>query len=819
MTTLDKLIAQISDPELRAQMRLAWQRESVGALGLAFEHHPVEPAHLQQCVVNIDSRVIMLEEPSRGCWRVTAIDDGLASCRAERGDAYQTIAVNKLQVVSEQDEQLLPLLLLHDNIQNSSAVSAKSHALIEADNYYALKYLLRLYPAQLDCIFIDPPYNTGASDWLYNNNYRDSNDSWPHSKWLSMMQHRLLIAKQLLKPDDSVLIATIDEHELHHLRMLLEKIFPKAVIQVVTVVINPAGVSQERFSRVEEYYLFCFLGKAAVAGGQDDLLSMESRDAQAYKSKPRWKDLLRSGTNARREDRPNLYYPVYIDEQRLAVVAAGRQPEDNVEYKALWPVRSDGSEGNWSVGQSKLQLLIDKGYVALGAFNEQRQSYGLCYLSAGIEKQVSQGDILIKAYDAVSNKVEIEFANIAQGDENQQKRIKTVWHRKAHDAGVHGSQLLDHILGRTGCFNYSKSLYAVCDALAAVLKDKPDALVLDFFAGSGTTLQAVCLLNAQDHGRRRCILVTNNEVAAETQTKLLQQQLRPGDNDWERQGICQRVTWPRCRNSILGYREDGSSLSLDYQISISKQTVLQRKFYYHPAAKVGSLSTAVKKREFVGRLGNIPQKNIKQDTAFIIGKSQAGTILFDEEQAEQWLVALSGKQHIVHVHIISTTRQGFDRLSISANAVLPETYVTQRQMLAMQLGFAENMTYWSLQLVQRQKQSLPKALEMLLPSLWLQAGARGQRPEATEIQRAFADNSNTLVFSKSGFAILLSLNDLSASAETLQWFNKITCLYVVSDDELEMQLIRQYIDVPHIIKLPIDLFGVYYVDALTPGNE
>jgi adenine-specific DNA-methyltransferase len=102
------------------------------------------------------------------------------------------------------------------------------HTLIEADNYHALQLLDYLYAGQVDCIYIDPPYNTGARDWKYNNDYVDGNDGWRHSKWLAFMEKRLKLAKRLLKPDTGVLIVTIDEHEVHHLGMLLEREFPEA---------------------------------------------------------------------------------------------------------------------------------------------------------------------------------------------------------------------------------------------------------------------------------------------------------------------------------------------------------------------------------------------------------------------------------------------------------------------------------------------------------------------------------------------------------------------------------------------------------------
>ena len=123
--------------------------------------------------------------------------------------------------VLEFGDPIFPSLVPMDRVQNGPA-DAPWHTLIEADNYHALQLLEYLYAGQVDCIYIDPPYNTGARDWKYNNDYVDGNDRWRHSKWLAMMKRRLILAKRLLNPSTGVLIVTIDEHEVHQLGMLLE---------------------------------------------------------------------------------------------------------------------------------------------------------------------------------------------------------------------------------------------------------------------------------------------------------------------------------------------------------------------------------------------------------------------------------------------------------------------------------------------------------------------------------------------------------------------------------------------------------------------
>ncbi|MBR6272196.1 MAG: site-specific DNA-methyltransferase, partial [Bacteroidales bacterium] len=178
------------------------------------------------------------------------------------------------------------------------------HALIESDNYYALQLLVYLYAGMVDCIYIDPPYNTGARDWKYNNDYVDSSDQYRHSKWLSMRKRRLKLAKKLLNPKDSVLIVTIDEKEYLHLGCLLEEMFPEARMQMVTSVINPKGSSRkDLFARNEEYLYYLFFGNAHVVRNENDMLHpVEKRSI-------RWAGLLRSGEIGKRVARPNLFYP------------------------------------------------------------------------------------------------------------------------------------------------------------------------------------------------------------------------------------------------------------------------------------------------------------------------------------------------------------------------------------------------------------------------------------------------------------------------------------------------------------------------------
>ncbi|RFT38293.1 site-specific DNA-methyltransferase, partial [Bifidobacteriaceae bacterium NR015] len=279
-----------------------------------------------------------------------------------------------------------------DSIENAPD-SSLWHTLIEADNYHALQLLEYLYEGQVDCIYIDPPYNTGAKDWKYNNDYVDSSDAYRHSKWLSMMAKRLKLAKKLLNPADSVLIVTIDEKEYLHLGCLLEELFPDARMQMVSVAIHASGVARAEFSRTDEYYFFVFIGKSSPSA-----ISLENawrEDGVKRQTKVRWESMLRSGHNGRRIDSPNLFYPVLFDKKSQQVVAFGASipfsmsgdeyvpPEGMV---AVLPYSSSGEEAVWRISNKRAEELMSMGAFDWGEYKGGKTA--LKYLKQGELKKV-----------------------------------------------------------------------------------------------------------------------------------------------------------------------------------------------------------------------------------------------------------------------------------------------------------------------------------------------------------------------------------------------------------------------------------------------
>jgi adenine-specific DNA-methyltransferase len=606
------LIAQIEDPRLRERLAQEWAAATKEKkFGLVFDPHLPELLPLPGIRPRRGDLVARRGGDLAELWRVRRLAEDVATCvrpegTATAGDIWQ-FPVDELIVVRQFGEPIFPALIPLASVENGPA-DGPWHVLIEADNFHALQALHYLYAGQVDCIYIDPPYNTGARDWKYNNDYVDGNDAWRHSKWLAFMERRLRLAKRLLKPDTGVLIVTIDEHEVHHLGMLLEQTYPEASRQLVTIVINQKGVAQGRLSRAEEYAVYCFNPGAKLAPREDDLLSPDRADSSRFQ-KPRWEWLLRGGTNSRREDRPGLFFSIRIDPETARIVEIGdplpleQQPDlSNLGSRTLaWPLRTDGSLGNWRVSPPTLRELLKQGYVRLGGFDAARGTWTVLYLGRKAQNQISDGVIDIVGRDPVTGAVEVAYKQA------QQRSVKTVWHRAVHDAGNYGSTLLRGILGGESKFAFPKSIYAVRDALAPVVCDRPDALILDFFAGSATTLNAVNLLNAADQGVRRCILVTNNELGGEEAQTLTARGFQPGDDEWEAQGICRAVTWPRSKFTILGRRDDGTPLQGDYLTGKRFERERQRRFVQIGFIDPSARDTAAKKKQLVALIDGLPQ--------------------------------------------------------------------------------------------------------------------------------------------------------------------------------------------------------------------
>lgn len=667
MSTLNDLVAQIEDASLRDRIakeveRLAKQKK----FGLVFEEHLPECSPLYDIPIKVGAQVAKKTGKVNDIYRVLSIKEGVASCLHRDSRETVSIAAEELVVVAEFGEPIFPYLKPLDSVCNAPD-NALWHTLIEADNYHALQLLEYLYAGKVDCIYIDPPYNTGARDWKYNNDYVDSSDSYRHSKWLSFMQKRLLIAKKLLNPKKSVLIITIDEKEYLHLGCLLEEMFQEARIQMVSSVISSQGSTRDGlFSRADEYIFFVFMGDAEVLKTEDDMLNegLSSTKSQL------WFQFVRTGKGNLRENSKNLFYPIYANPLTGAIVSIGESLPLGVNREtvsvpdnliAIWPMTADGKEARWRTGVEVASRRLQKGLLRLGRTSKKANGWSVLTVNEGTEKRIESGEVVILSRD------ETGAAILEERHGGSLRAPKTVWNKTTHNAGWHGSKLLAKIL-RDRKFPYPKSLYAVVDALRLVTQSK-NALIIDFFAGSGTTLHATNLLNSTDGGNRRCIMVTNNEVAVDESKFLASKGLKPGDEDWESLGIAKYVTWPRTVCSIKGVDINGEALEGNYlvgDLSMSEGFKANAAFFKLGFLDKTAVALGQQFREMLptlwmkaGAQGKCPEITTDEIPSLLVLPENNFAVLVDERYYMEFVEELDKNPEIETIFIVTDSDAGY----------------------------------------------------------------------------------------------------------------------------------------------------------------
>lgn len=426
------------------------------------------------------------------------------------------------------------------------------HTVISSENYDALRMLNSTdLIGKVDCIYIDPPYNTGNKDWIYNNDYVDGSDEFRSSAFMNFLERRLLEAKQLLNKDDSVLILTIDEKEYLRVGMLLEQVFPESRMQMISSVINPAGVARtNEFSRNDEYIFLVMFGDAAP-----DRTTLKTTPSSSYDgdgsnktSKPTiWNSLRRRGKKYTRQGSPGCFYPVYIRGTEIVDVGnplnENENPGDEKEIEGtevIYPIQPDGSQGAYNLGVEKFIERLNKGYVRV---KESSKGKIIQYLRNAEIERIERGELIRKD----TKEIDYEWSNV----DLMIKAGKTQWNIGSHNAEKYGTTVINAFHGEKR-FDYPKSLYAVEDVLRFFVKSKPNATIIDFFGGSGTTAHAVMRLNEQDGGKRRSITITNNEISLKNNKKFSLQGLQSGDPEWEAYGVYEYATKPRLTAAITG---------------------------------------------------------------------------------------------------------------------------------------------------------------------------------------------------------------------------------------------------------------------------
>ena len=575
MSRLTDLIARaraqnpVLGEELEREFKVLASRR---AFGLNFERHIPETVELPRRPVRRGDKVRVL--PPRGStldadprlWQVLRVRPSgdrrvarvalLESAEPETAD----VPVDDLVAVAEFQDYLYPGLESTGKVERGG--DKPYHTVINAENFHALKALTFTHRGRVDVIYIDPPYNSRARDWKYNNDYVENEDLYRHSKWLAMMERRLRVAALLLNPGRSALIVAIDEKEYLRLGLLLEQTFPEAQIQMISTVINPKGVGrQNEFSRTNEYLFMLVFGEQQIFPSRVDTAGKAvGLDWQTFRRRD-----LASARGTKKGGRAQ-FYPIYVDVETGRIARVGEAlphdvPRDSAPKVegcvAVFPVRPDGTEMNWATIAPTFRSRLAKGYARAGKRTNEPQQYIIQYLKTGPIADIENGVATV-----VGRNEEGSIDAVYEGE--TRKTPTTQWELGSHSSEHYGTRILKSLLpGRH--FPFPKSLYAVEDALRFFVEDNLNAIVLDFFSGSGTTAHAVMRLNRQDGGRRQAILVTNNEVAAQEADNLAKRGHRPGDPDWERLGICEHLTKPRIEAAITGRTPDGKEIADDYR--------------------------------------------------------------------------------------------------------------------------------------------------------------------------------------------------------------------------------------------------------------
>ncbi len=382
-----------------------------------------------------------------------------------------------------------------------------------------------------------------------------------------------------------------------------------------------------------------------------------------------WAQMIRTSANGPRTKRPNLFYPVYFFKDTGKYAGVGDplpvdMPRDEAPVPdgcfAVFPIRRDGLEVSWALQTETFKMKIEKGYIKFGRWNPGDTNRAMAHLQTGTMNRIEKGEIQILGRD--------EEGTVILGETSKPKRPSSLWNMPSHDAGSKGKNILTAMLPYTD-FAYPKSLYAVKDTIKFVVGNRPDAIIVDFFAGSGTTLHAVNLMNAEDGGHRRCIMITNNEVSADDVKNLSQQGLHPGDEGWENHGIARYITWPRTVCSIEGHDVNGTPLKGDYigsDISMAEGFHANAAFFKLCFLDKTSVALGRQFRELLpvlwmkgGAIGRCPVLKNDELPEMLILPQNKMAVLIDEIYYSEFDAELSQHPEIQTVFIVTDSETAY----------------------------------------------------------------------------------------------------------------------------------------------------------------
>ena len=448
--------------------------------------------------------------------------------------------------------------------------------LIEGDNLASLRLLEKTHKGKIDLIYIDPPYNTGNKDFIYDDVFVDKSDSFIHSKWLSFMSARLKIARKLLAPQGALIIS-IGYQEVHNLNLLCQDIFFDRQNVVVTVQTS-GGKPNGGFNYTQEYLMFVvptdFSPNAMSFTGGIERSPFEGLTLSTFDN----------------TTRPNQTYPIFIEKNTMRIVGVGKSLAERIadgsylgEAKdfvfdfneapegtvALWPISSKGADCVWRLISTRLLHDWKLGYIKVSKNKSKAcpNEYSLQYLPDGVIRKIESGDL-----EVIGRENDLPTLKLGK-NETVGSDIPTIWTEKDFFT-TKGSSYVRNIFGDKR-FPYPKPLEFIVELLRASTSD--NSLIVDFFAGSGTTGEATMLLNKETRGNRRFILCTNNE-----------------------NGICREVTYERIKRVI---DKEGYTASIKYY-RVDYVPVSERMYYEYADELLSHIRELVELENGVNFTGN-----------------------------------------------------------------------------------------------------------------------------------------------------------------------------------------------------------------------
>jgi adenine-specific DNA-methyltransferase len=619
---------EVTDEALRAKLKAEFER-TTKKFGLVFERHSPEGIRMPQAQVRRGRTVI--READGTFHKVRSIGGDSVTLADEHGNVIEERLAN-VTAARQFGEVVFPGLRTIGSVRTGSTEDP-AHVVINGENFHALEMLGYTHPESVDLIYIDPPYNTGNKTWQYNDHYVGEQDSFRHSKWLSFMERRLTLARKLLKPTGVIIVAIGDE-EHHRLRMLMDQVFGDNNF-LANITWQGGGKNDSRYT----------------GGGVDYMLAYSRSESALTEADTRW-----------------LESKLGIELSEEAAAAAWAQAEGDTQL-ATSLFRS---------ALRKLKGQLEPAVFRYDQIDENGEVYQATDLTSPNPRPTLQYDIAhpvsglpVKAHangwrysrDAM-NKL-IEEGKILFGpDEKTAPRFK----RYLRDQGsqvpyptfsqtrMPGSKRLETILGDKR-FPNPKDPEVLMRWFRMVAPK--DAVVLDFFGGSGTTAEAVIRLNTEDQGTRQCILVTNNELSANDDAALRKAGHGPGSPEYEAKGVFHNVTKPRIETVVTGVRQDGSTYSegVPANVEFLDLTYLDES-RVHAGLEYERLAPLFWLK--AGAVGPVVQRT--EDTeAYEWNEESSMAVLFDAGKASELAEVLATKPNRVkHVFIITDSPEQGD---------------------------------------------------------------------------------------------------------------------------------------------------------------